>query len=313
MRAMTDGPQHPREPEPGGYGYPHGGGYGYPQDDTPQQHSGPAWTPPSQGLGHAGGDGHRPDEPDWSALADQAQAGQRRRKLMLIGGGVLGAAAIAAAVAAVVITVNGRAQHEVPPSQAGPAPQPTVSFSNVTPPPAPNPLAIISDARKDTAPLSANGLFPGSQLTWQGRAYTKGATASTDTCYTATSGGLGNVLAANGCREVLRATYTRNGIAVTVGVAVFGTTAQADRAKEQSQGYVQPLAGSGVPTFCHATACQTSANAVGRYAYFTISGLTSRAAVSSGDPQVLQAGGDIAAFAFNEIVQRGRDEAASGI
>ena len=312
MRGMTDGPQQPGSPPPGGYGYPHSG-YGYPHAADSQQPAGPAWTPPSSGLGHGAQSPQHQGEPDWSALAERTEAGQRRRRLLMIGGGVLGAVAIAGIVATAVITTSHRNQAATQPTQSQTAlpVQPTPSFSAVTPPPAPDPLAVISDARRDTAPLTAAGMFPGTQLNMAGRLYAKGALDATGTCSSAAAGGLGTVLADNGCRKVLRVTYRRNGIAVTVGVAVFDTKAAAKRAWEQYQGYVLPLAGDGVPAFCHATACQTSANSIGRYAYFTTAGLTSGAAVTAGDPQVKQAAGDISAFAFNRIVQRGRDQAAT--
>ncbi|CCB76318.1 MULTISPECIES: hypothetical protein [Streptomycetaceae] len=304
-------PQQPAQP---GYPQTPRTGYGYPPEahpGTPEQgRSAPAWTPPATPLADVGPT--HPGEPDWSALAERAEAGDRRRKVLLYGGGALAAVVIGAVVATAVI-VTGHKRPAPGPTLARPTTpaQPTPSFSDVTPPPPPNPLTIISSAKKDTAPLTPDGLFAGARLDFKGRAYTRTATDATDTCYTLTSGGLGDVLAHNGCRELLRATYTRDGVAVTVGVAVFDSGAAADRAKNDYQGYVQPLAGGGTPAFCHATACQTTANAVGRYAYFTIAGLTDGHPVTADDPQTKGAAADVAAFAFNRIVQRGRDQAAT--
>lgn len=312
--------QQPQQPQ-SGYGYPQQQpqqpGYGYPQQQPgqpQQQGNGPAWTPPASSLAQGAfpqtPSAARPaGEPDWSALAERTEAGNRKRKMLLTGGGVLAAAAVAGIVATAVV-LTGHHSSPGPQNSASPA-QPSPSFSDVTPPPPPDPLAILSSAKKDTAPLSVDGLFPGKQLTMEGRQYAKAATSTTTTCYEATAGGLGDVLAANGCRQVIRATYSSGGAAVTVGVAVFDTKAAADKAKNQSQGYIQPLSGAGVPTFCHATACRLTANSVGRYAYFTIAGYTNGQAVTGGDTAAQQAGSDVAAFAFNRIVQRGRDEAAT--
>jgi hypothetical protein len=71
---------------------------------------------------------------------------------------------------------------------------------------------------------------------------------------------------------------------------------------------VLPLSGGGVGTFCHAVPCRLSTNSIGRYAYFTTAGLANGGALSASDTQALQAGNDLATFAFNEIVQRGNTQ-----
>ena len=302
---MTEGPSQPHNPGPNGYGYPPPG---------PQQSFGPAYGyPPQQPQPQP--QPQRPREPDWSALAERTEAGNRRRKLLLIGGGVLGAAAIAGIVATAVIATGHHGQPQPGPSAQATGstqPTPTTSFPAVTPPPPPNPLAIISDAHKDTAPITPDGLFPGARVTVQGRTYARATTDSVTNCSDAAAGGLGTVLADNGCRKLLRATYTRGGVAVTVGVAVFDTKSAATAAKNQSQGYVLPLPGGGVGTFCHAVACRMSTNSIGRYTYFTIAGLANGGSLTTTDTQALQAGNDIATFAFNEIVQRGNAQATAG-
>jgi hypothetical protein len=321
MPAMTEGPQQPNQPRPGGYGYPNVGGYGYPQglpqQGLPQQPSGSAWTPPSDGLGH----GNIPqlpgaNQPDWSALAERTESAGRRRKLYMIGGGILAVVAIAGIVATAVVATD---EHNKQAASGGSTgqnsasapPQPEPTFADITPPPPPNPLAILSDPKKDTAPLTPTGLFFGTQLTMDGRQYTREATDSTTSCASVAGGGLGGDLDSNGCDEILRATYSRDGLAVTVGVAVFNSASAASHAKSGFTGYLQPLAGGGVPPFCHATKCSMSANSVGRYAYFTIAGYTNGSTVTYSDTQAPQAGADIADFAFNRIAQRGRDEAGS--
>ncbi|MDT0551209.1 hypothetical protein RND15_52535, partial [Streptomyces sp. DSM 41529] len=135
---------------------------------------------------------------------------------------------------------------------------------------------FIASKAKDTAPLGAELLFPGTQLTMGSTVYKKGATADTQDCATASQGTLPAVLGASGCTTLMRATYAKDGTAVTVGVAVFDTEAQAAKAKAQSdkKGFVKPLAGNGVKDFCSSALCRTTINSVGRYAYFTIAGFT---------------------------------------
>ncbi|MCW7991106.1 membrane protein, partial [Streptomyces platensis subsp. clarensis] len=194
-----------------------------------------------------------------------------------------------------------------PTDSASPAP----TFSSVAPLPPPNPMDFISDAKKDKAPLSAEGLFPGKKLTMNGRPYQKGATSSTTDCAAVTQGGLGPVLKANGCTRVFRATYVKDGVAVTVGVAVFPTDEKALKAKQQATGGIAPLAGSGVADFCHATVCLRRTNAIGRYVYLTQTGFTNGTKVTKGDKAVFQTADDLGTFAFNQIYARGRAQASA--
>ncbi len=334
FRGVTPPPAGEQQP-PSGYGYPQQqSGYGYPQQQPPQQSGygypqqqqpqpqpdsgephAPAWAPPAAHIGEGGlprqssGGG----EPDWSALADRAEEGNRRRKLFLIGGGVL-AAVVVAAIVATAVVVNGHHKHTVAQPTTSPTDtpqQPSPSFSDITPPPPPDPRVVLSSSKTDTAPLTTQGLFPRHQLNYSGRKYVKATTSTSTSCSAVTGGGLGGVLARYGCHRMLRATYYRDGIAVTVGVAVFDTKADADHAKADAEPYVLPLSGGGVGSFCHATSCQTSANSVGRYAYFTIGGKIGGAPVSADEPQTLRSAEDVASFVFASIIKRGQDEAAT--
>lgn len=189
-------------------------------------------------------------------------------------------------------------------------PQPT--FSSVAPKPVLNPKDFINSAKLDKAPLNAGTLFPGKKLTMGTRPYTKGATNRTTNCAAVTQGSLGSVLKKNGCRQVIRATYVRNGIAITVGVAVFDTEASALKAKAQASGGITPLAGSGVSAFCmHNTVCLRRTNSVGRYAYFTQTGFTSGKKVTTAEKAVFQTADDLDQFVFNQIAARGRTQASA--
>lgn len=253
--------------------------------------------------------------PDWAALADESAARGRRKKWLLIGGGVLATAAVGAIVATAVVTTgkgdNGTASGknaslpepaDLPDETTGPEP----SFSSVAPPPPPDPKDYISDARKDKAPITVDAFFPGKKLTMGDRVYVKGATHRTESCAAPTKSGLGAVLTANGCEQVIRATYSKDGVAVTVGIAVFPDEARARRAAQRSTGGIAALGGSGTPAFCPAgTVCRRTANSYGRYAYFSISGFTGGKDVTTNDKNVYTTGNDLTNFTFRQIHQRG--------
>ena len=144
------------------------------------------------------------------------------------------------------------------------------------------------------------------------RVYAKAATARTGTCSSATQGALGSILEKNGCDQVFRATYSKDGIAVTVGVAVFGTEAEAKKAVSQAKGNVAPLAGAGIPQFCKGgPVCRFVSNSYGRYAYFTATGYTKAKSVTKGDTKAFQTGDDLAEFTFRQIVRRGEAQASA--
>ncbi|GAA2451426.1 hypothetical protein [Streptomyces macrosporus] len=276
---------------------------------------GPGWGP---------GGPSTPSTPDWAALAEETErARARRRRLLMIGGGAVATAVVAAIVATAVVSEDGSGARAsdgpsatLPPSETLPAdpeqPEPTFS-SEPPPPPPPDPRDFLSDPEKDTAPLTADTLFPGASMTANGRKYAKGATASTKSCASGTQGALGPVLTRNGCRELIRVTYRRDGIAVTVGVAVFDSDEAAAKAKEQARPNVASLPGAGVPTFCRGVTCHTSANALGRYAYFTIAGYTDGRNVTTSDTVAPRAGRDAADFAFARILDRGREQAEASV
>ncbi|MCX5410687.1 hypothetical protein [Streptomyces sp. NBC_00059] len=257
--------------------------------------------------------------PDWAALAEASAARGRRKKWLMIGGGVLATAAVAAIVATAVITTGGGtspktnaselpAPADLPSESAAPAP----SFSSVAPPPPPDPKDYIADEKKDRTPVTVDSFFPGKKLTMGDRVYAKGATARTTSCATTTQGALGSILTDNGCDQVIRATYSRDGIAVTVGLAVFGTEAEARKAAQQASGGIASLSGSGVPTYCRAGAvCRRTANSYGRYAYFTVGGYTSGKNVTTASKDVYAVGDDLTDFTFRQIRHRGEVQASA--
>ncbi|MEV5159071.1 hypothetical protein [Streptomyces sp. NPDC053728] len=271
---------------------------------------GPSWGP---------GDSRTPD---WAALAEASASRARRRKWLMIGGGAVATTAVAAIVATAVITTgtgggtsgSDKNASELPapadlPSQSS-APGP--SFSSVAPPPPPDPKDYIADEKKDKGPVTVDAFFPGRKLTMGDRVYAKGATARTTQCATTTQGALGTILDSNGCDQVIRATYSKDGVAVTIGLAVFGTEAEARKAAQQASGGVASLSGSGVPTFCRGgSVCRRTANSYGRYAYFTVGGFTSGKNVTTAAKDVYAVGDDLTDFTFRQIRHRGEVQASA--
>lgn len=270
-----------------------------------------------------GGPSRGPEDsrtPDWAALAEVSAARSQRRKWLFLGGGALATAAVATIVATAVVSAGRGSDSADKNASRLPSPQvlpnrntePAPSFSAKAPPPPPNPNDFISSSKKDRAPLNAGTLFPGTRMTMAGRSYAKNATHRTTSCSSVTQGRLGSVLVNNGCGQVIRATYSTAGIAVTVGVAVFDTQAQAQNAMKQSAGGIASLNGGGVPIFCrNGTVCRRTANAYGRYAYFTVGGYASGKNVTKADADVFTAGDDVAEFTFRRIVARGQAQASA--
>ncbi|MFF3391766.1 hypothetical protein ACFYW1_12650 [Streptomyces sp. NPDC002669] len=273
-------------------------------------HGGPSWGP---------GDAQTPD---WAALADASAARNRRKKWLLIGGGVLATAAVGAIVATAVISTdeNNRSAGSGKHASELPAPsdlptetaEPEPSFSSVAPPPPPNPKDYISSGKKDRAPITADSFFPGKKLTMGDRGYVKGATQQTKNCAATTKGALGSILVNNGCQQVIRATYSKDGVAATIGIAVFETEARAKKAARQASGSIATLSGAGVPAFCPAgSVCRRTANSYGRYAYFAISGFTNGKSVTTADKNVYTTGNDLTNFTFRQIHHRGELQASA--
>lgn len=256
----------------------------------------------------------------FEALAEKkTDEDRRRRRLLWLGTALV---ALIGLVAACVALVGGHSVKSVAAPAASTAPAPPVaSAAPSTAAPAPaapvpsapaiDPVALISSAGTDTAPLSAVTLFPGKSVTVHGHSYTQALTTAS-ACPAAATAPLAAVLAKNGCLQLFRATYGSGGTAVTVGVAVFTDAAQASAVKQQAvAGNLDPLPGGTVPVFCHAVACRLSVNAFGRYAYFTVAGYTTGKPVPATDTTALAAGTDMGALAFENLAARARDEAAT--
>jgi hypothetical protein len=288
----------------------------YGQQGGPQSQWDP-WKPHSQQPWNDGAD----QTPDWAALAEASESRNKRRRLLFIGGGALATVAIGAAVAVAVVSANdGSASNkpaaglpgsaELPGQTNGAAP----SFESTSAPPPLDPRDFIATKTKDTAPLGAQILFPGTQLTMGETVYKKGATDDTKSCSAVTKGGLPKILTANDCTRFMRVSYIKDGIAVTVGVAVFDTEAQATKVKglvNTEKDIIRSLSGEGIQDFCTASICRTTSNSVGRYSYFTIAGFTNGRDVTEKDTKVFQIGDNLEAFTFRQIIRRGEAQASA--
>ncbi|MEU7055190.1 hypothetical protein [Streptomyces sp. NPDC046197] len=275
------------------------------------------WKPNSQQPWSSGGSDQTPD---WAALAEASETRNKRRRLLFMGGGALATIGVGAAVAMAVVSANGKNSasgqpaSQLPASAALPSDSAAApSFAPTSAPPPLDPKEFISSAKKDTAPLSPETLFPGTQLTMGSIVYKKGPTADTKNCASASRGTLAKALTGNGCTRLMRVTYVKDDIAVTVGVAVFDTEAQAAKAKSQAdkKSIVEPLSGKGVKSFCTGAVCRSTTNAYGRYAYFTLTGFTEGKDVTAKDTKVFRTGDDLAEFAFRQIRRRGEAQASA--
>ncbi|BFO14524.1 hypothetical protein SHKM778_09120 [Streptomyces sp. KM77-8] len=223
-------------------------------------------------------------------------------------------------MAVAVVSANGSseaspgASSQLPGISDLPNPTGTVpSFAPTSAPPPLDPKDFVASAKKDKAPLSPDILFPGTQLTMGETVYKKGPTADTENCASAAKATLPKVLDDNDCTRLIRVTYTKDDMAVTVGVAVFDTEAQATKAKQQAdkKSVVKSLSGGGVEDFCSGAVCRTTTNAYGRYAYFTVAGFTAGKNVTEKDTPVFTTGDDLQEFTFRQIRRRGEAQASA--
>lgn len=258
--------------------------------------------------------------PDWAALAEEAEQKRgRRKRWLLIGGGALATAAVAGIVAVAVVSESGGGSASDNPSESLPAPedlpsnspgQPGPSFEDDAPPPPP-PEDFIADRQHDKAPLSAGSLFPESKAAVNGREYARKATATSKKCTSAAHAELGPVLSKHDCERMFRATFTKNGLAVTVGVAVFEDARTAAAVKKQYKPNVVALPGKGVPDFCRTVGCRTTADSLGRYAFFTISGHTDGKEAGPSDKAAIRTSLDASKYTYQRVLQHGQAQAAA--
>ncbi|MFB6435813.1 hypothetical protein ACFCVY_03380 [Streptomyces sp. NPDC056411] len=261
------------------------------------------------------GPGGSSSTPDWDALADESETRARRKRWLWIGGGALAALAVAGIVTAAVISGGGSPgggpTATATASEQAAQPDDKPSFPDVSVPPPPNPADYISDPKKDTAALTPATLFPQKTMVVGEHSYPRTKSDSTKDCTAGAQGALVSSLSHNGCKQLLRVTYAKGGVAVTIGVAVFPSPAQATKVMNEARTNLKPLPGGGVPSdFCQGHKCRMATNATGRYAYFTIAGYLNGKDVVASETKAQQIARDGGSFAFSQITQRGKDQAA---
>ncbi|MGW7573630.1 hypothetical protein [Streptomyces sp. NPDC054765] len=269
-----------------------------------------------QGGPFDGPGGSSSSTPDWGALAEESEAQARRKRRLWIGGGALAALAVAGIVTVAVMAGGSGSPGGGPtaaPTASGQTavPDDKPSFPDVSVPPPPNPQDFISDPKKDTAPLTPATLFAQKSMVVGEHTYPRTNTATTKDCTAGAQGPLVSSLSHNGCKQLLRATYAKDGVAVTLGIAVFDSPAKATKVMNENRANLMPLPGGGVPAdFCQGTKCRMAANATGRYAYFTIAGYLNGKDVTNTETKARQIARDGGSYAFTQITQRGKDQAA---
>ncbi|MEV4560750.1 hypothetical protein AB0K51_27650 [Kitasatospora sp. NPDC049285] len=267
---------------------------GQPVQGAPQFPQQQQWQPqpqyPFQGMPPA-----HPTEPDWQQLADQREAQTKRKRLMAglgvgIGVVVLGAGAIAVAV------LN---------QGDSPDPNPIASHSaTASGSSSAKPSGSASPAKSLPPAITANALFADPSLTIEGHNYVRKTTVTDIPCWKATGNGLGDVLTGADCSQLMRATYFSGNEAVTVGVAVFKSEADAAKAGGGFKGQIQPLFGKdNVGEFCRNVACSLTNKVEGRYLLLTVAGPISGGAGDQ-DPLAQSSGKELAGY-FDQLLAKG--------
>jgi hypothetical protein len=269
-----------------------------------------------------------PGEPAYErflAMSEHKERLDRRRRRFRWGAGLVALCCLAA-VCVTLLTTSSSSSNPSSKKRQAAAPQPTLANPATPPaltpttapagasdvpstaPVAVSPITLLSSAATDPAPLDPSGLFPGPAFRFDNQSYTRALTTGSG-CASAATPSLAAVLARNGCRTVLRATYADGTTAVTVGVAVFDSAAAARAVKQQATGNLLPLTGGGLPSFCRMVVCRLTANAVGRYAYFTVAGYTTGKPVPADDTSAYAAGAAMDQLTFDGLLARARGEA----
>ncbi|MFJ4678756.1 hypothetical protein [Kitasatospora sp. NPDC088783] len=336
-------PPQPGPPQPA-YGYPQQGpppapgqgappqsAYGYPQQGPPaagyqpppQQPYGPGYPPPpgqqQPYQGRYGATTFRGDaeSPDWSALASQHEEERRRRKRNLVALSTLGALLLIGGIvtAAMLLTpkdkpvdpVAGPSTSASAKASASASASPKASDPSSAAPAPKSAEEALSRASTDKAPVSLDALFPNATLTVDGQTLQKAATEHGDQCGAGTVNGLGVVLEKENCRDIYLATYLSDKAAVTVGVVVFDSKTQADRAQSKVVGNIKPLRSAQTPRFCPDLAqCAFSNKAFGRYIVFTTAGNADMTPVTDGNPATKQAAAGVSKQVLDDLQARGQ-------
>lgn len=257
--------------------------------------------------------------PDWAALAEESERRRSAKRRWLVLGGAALATALVGGIVAVAVVSEGGGDPSDNPTQALPDPeklppgpsQPQPTFDDELPP-AP-PQDYLKSPEKDKAPISTDTLFPEEAVTVNGRDYTREATDATTDCASAATDGLAPLLQAHGCQRMFRVTLERNGLAVTVGIAVFGSEEDAAAIKSDYAPNVEALSGGDVPAYCTRVVCRTTVNSLGRYAILTVSGHTDGSPAGDSDEPAKQTAVDGSNYGYARLIDRGEQQARADV
>ncbi|SHN29229.1 hypothetical protein [Actinacidiphila paucisporea] len=276
--AAQQPPPHQGEP-PLQAGYPYGVRPGLPQPYVPD-----------------------PNQPDWSALADDQEAERRRKRRLRIGIVSVVVLAVAAAGTVVALSMGKKGDDKV---ADGPKHSPSTSASASTSTSAgPSPSSSSAGPSGQPTPtLRGSDLFTAPKLAVDGQSFARKITAHKAPCWQGTQGGLGPQLDPHHCSQIVLATYVSGKDAVTVGVMVFPTPADAEAVNTDFKGNLTPVTGAGIPSFCTSkVACAVTHAVHGRYLYTTIAGPNSGAAGNK-DAHAIAAGRGIAGYALSRLLE----------
>jgi hypothetical protein len=215
-------------------------------------------------------------EPDWTAMADHYEAQGKRKRVLAIAGGALAVCLVGGVTAYAWSTAKagGASANAGAATSASASASPSGSVSA-----SPTVSASASPHPKSAPALRLDQVFA-SSLKVGGKSFNRVAIDSKSICWKSTVGGLGNVLAANDCKQVLRATYTSGKVSVTVGVAALVDVGGAMKTAAQFHGGIAPLWHSGDTNFCRKSACAVTHAVEDRFLYLTVAGPNSGAAGS---------------------------------
>jgi hypothetical protein len=296
-------PQAPQQQQPySGYGYPQGQYTpAVQQQPQPQQPQPPLQTgypyEVRPGFPQPRPYTPNPNEPDWSAMADRQEADRKRKRRLRIVIASVVVLALAAAGTVVALTMGKKKDDKVADGSKHGA-SPTASTST-GPSPSGSPA---TPSTKPTPTLRGSDLFTAPSLPINGQTFTRKTTAHKTPCWKGTQHGLGPQLDQHGCSQIVLATYVSGKEAVTVGVLVFPTAADAQAVNAGFKGSLIPVTGKGIPNFCAKAACAVTHAVHEQYLYTTIAGPNSGAAGDK-DPDAIAAGRGMAGYALARLLQ----------
>jgi len=220
--------------------------------------------------------------------------------LLRIGGGV-GALVVIGGLAVAGLTLSGGSKGTPTAAGSASASAPASAPGGTSASSGPSASASPSASHFTQPVYTATQVFSAPSLQADGATYTRALTKDGTPCWRYTMGGLGAVLTKHICADMLRATYVSGGHAVTVGIAVFHSRADASAAAASYVGQVVPLYSGKVASFCTAKgSCAVTHGVYGRFLYIADAGPEAGAGKKP-DAHSTAAGRALAAYALSQL------------